>query len=110
MPTYTFFNKESGIEYDETMPMSEYDKYMENNPNIERVFQPVALGGDNMMGIGPKTDSGFNDILGRIADNNPVSPMADKFGTSKTSGHRRVKDVFNKTTKKYKNKLDNVNK
>ena len=82
MPTYTFFNKQAGIEYDETMPMSEYDKYMENNPNIERVFQPVALGGDNMMGIGPKTDSGFNDILGRIADNNPVSPMADKFAYS----------------------------
>jgi|TARA_R110000751_G_scaffold5761_1_gene25822 hypothetical protein len=110
MPTYTFFNKQSGIEYDETMPMSEYDKYMENNPNIERVFQPVALGGDNMMGIGPKTDSGFNDILGRIADNNPVSPMADKFGTSKTSAHRRVKDTFSKTTKKYYNKMKNLNK
>tara|TARA_R100001377_G_scaffold85050_2_gene70109 strand:- start:519 stop:851 length:333 start_codon:yes stop_codon:yes gene_type:complete len=110
MPTYTFFNNESGIEYDETMLMAEYDKYMEDNPSIERVFQPIALAHDHMMGVGPKTDSGFNDILGRIADNNPISPMADKFGTSKTAGHRRVKDAFHKTTKKYKNKLDNINK
>ena len=52
MPTYTFMNLESGIEYDEVMSMSEYDKYMEDNPNIERVFQPVALAGDHMMVLG----------------------------------------------------------
>ena len=57
MPTYTFMNLESGIEYDEVMSMSEYDKYMEDNPNIERVFQPVALAGDHMMGVGPKNDA-----------------------------------------------------
>jgi hypothetical protein len=34
MPTYTFMNLESGIEYDEVMSMTEYDKYMENNPNV----------------------------------------------------------------------------
>ena len=31
MPTYTFFNKDAGIEYDEVMSMSEYDKYMEDH-------------------------------------------------------------------------------
>ena len=35
MPTYTFMNLESGIEYDETMPMSEYDEYMKNNNPYE---------------------------------------------------------------------------
>ena len=110
MPTYTFFNKDAGIEYDETMPMSEYDEYMKNNPNVERVYQPVAIAGDHMMGVGPKTDSGFNDVMGRIADNNPISPMAEKYGTSKTASHRRLKDTFSKVTKKYKNKLDNLNK
>ena len=53
MPTYTFMNLESGIEYDEVMSMSEYDKFMEDNPNVERVFQPVALAGDHVMGVGP---------------------------------------------------------
>ena len=31
MPTYTFLNLESGMEYDETMSMSEYDEYMRKN-------------------------------------------------------------------------------
>ena len=110
MPTYTFFNKESGIEYDETMRISEYDDYLKNNPGVERVYQPVALAGDHMMGVGPKTDSGFNDVLGNIADNNPLSPMADKYGTSKTASQRRAKNPFSKITKKYKNKMDNLNK
>ena len=110
MPTYTFLNLESGIEYDETMPMSEYDDYMKNNPKVERVYQPVALTGDHVMGVGPKTDSGFNDVMGNIADNNPLSPMADKYGTSKTASQRKARDTFSRVTKKYKNKLNSLNK
>ena len=109
MPTYTFFNKDAGIEYDEVMSMSEYDEYMENN-NVQRVYQPVALSADHLMGVGPKSDSGFNDVMGKIADGNPLSPMADRFGTSKTASHRRLKDTFSRVTKKYKNKFDNLNK
>ena len=109
MPTYTFLNLESGIEYDETMPMSEYDEYVRNN-NVQRVYQPIALSGDHLMGVGPKTDSGFNDVMGNIADNNPLSPMADKYGTSKTASQRKARDTFSRVTKKYKNKLDNLNK
>ena len=110
MPTYTFLNLESGIEYDETMPMSEDDDYMKNNPKVERVYQPVALTGDHVMGVGPKTDSGFNDVMGNIADNNPLSPMADKYGTSKTASQRKARDTFSRVTTKYKNKLNNLNK
>ena len=110
MPTYTFMNLESGMEYDEVMSMSEYDEYMKDNPNVERVYQPVAIAGDHMMGVGLKTDSGFNDVMGNIADNNPLSPMADKYGTSRTASQRKAKDTFTKVTKKYKSKMDNLNK
>ena len=110
MPTYTFMNAEAGIEYDVTMLISEYDDYIKNNPTAESVYQPVAIAGDHMMGVGPKTDSGFNDVMGNIADNNPLSPMADKYGTSRTASQRKAKDSFTKVTKKYKSKLDNLNK
>ena len=109
MPTYTFLNLESGMEYEESMSMSEYDKYMENN-NVQRVYQPVALSADHLMGMGPMNDSGFNDVMGKIADGNPLAPMADRFGTSKTASQRRARDTFSKVTKKYKSKLDNINK
>ena len=100
MPTYTFLNLDSGIEYDE---------YVKNN-NVQRVYQPIALSADHLMGVGPKTDSGFNDVMGNIADNNPLSPMADKYGTSKTASQRKARDTFSRVTKKYKNKLNNLNK
>ena len=112
MPTYTFFNEEAGVEYDENIPIAEYDEYMKNNPQVVRVWhgKAPAMVGDHMMGVGPKTDSGFNDVMGRIADNNPISPMAEKYGTSKTASHRKLKDTFTRVTKKFKNKLDNLNK
>ena len=51
-----------------------------------------------------------DDVMGKIADGNPLSPMADRFGTSKTASQRRARDTFSKVTKKYKSKLDNINK
>ena len=67
MPTYTFFNEQSGIEYDEQMSISEYEKFMENNPHIKRVWNSApAMVGDHVMGAGPKTDSGFNDVMSNI--------------------------------------------
>ena len=35
MPTYTFFNEQSGTEYDETMTIAEYDEFIEKNPHIK---------------------------------------------------------------------------
>ena len=78
--------------------------------NVQRIYQPIALSAAHLMGVGPKTDSGFNDVMGNIADNNPLSPMADKYGTSKTASQRKARDTFSRVTKKYKNKLNNLNK
>ena len=96
MPTYTFFNKESGIEYDETMRISEYDDYLKNNPGVERVYQPVALAGDHMMGVGPKNDSGFNDVMSHIASKHPDSPMADKYGSGKSTKRLQAENIYKK--------------
>ena len=99
MPTYTFINLESGIEYDEVMSMSEYDKYMEDNPNIERVFQPVALAGDHMMGVGPKNDAGFTENMQMIAAAHPSSAMADRYGSGKTNAQIKAKSIVDKYKK-----------
>ena len=100
MPTYTFFNKDAGIEYDEVMSMSEYDKYMEDNPNVERVFQPVALAGDHMMGVGPKNDAGFTENMQRIAAAHPSSAMADKYGSGRTNAQIKAQSIVDKHKRK----------
>ena len=99
MPTYTFLNLENGIEYDITMPMSDYDQYMEDN-NVQRVFQPVALSADHLMGVGPKNDSGFNDVMKNIASKHPDSPMADKYGSGKSTKRLQAENIYNKHKKR----------
>jgi hypothetical protein len=101
MPTYTFFNEELGVEYDETFSMSEYDEYMENNPKIQRVFQPIGLASDHLMGVGPKNDSAFNDVMKNIASKHPDSPMADKYGSGKSTKRLQAENIY-KSHKKRK--------
>tara|TARA_B100000029_G_scaffold512499_1_gene609300 strand:+ start:1533 stop:1832 length:300 start_codon:yes stop_codon:yes gene_type:complete len=99
MPTYTFLNLENGIEYDITMPMSDYDQYLEDN-NVQRVFQPVALSADHLMGVGPKNDSGFNDVMKNIASKHPDSPMADKYGSGKSTKRLQAENIYKKHKKR----------
>ena len=98
MPTYTFMNKEDGVEYDDIIPMEEYDVYMKNNPNIVRVYhgKAPAITGDHLMGVGPKTDSSFNDVMGNIASKHPDSPMADKYGSGKSTKRLQAENIFKK--------------
>ena len=96
MPTYTFMNSESGMEYDETMLISEYDEYMKNNPKVERVYQPVAIAGDHVMGVGPKNDAEFTEKMQRVAAAHHNSAVADKYGSGNTKAQFKAQSVVDK--------------
>lgn len=100
MPTYTFYDTVTQEEYEEFMSMSELDEYKKMNPQINQVFTPIALVGDHVMGVGPKTDGGFQENMQRIAQAHPGSPLDDKFGGS-TRTHKELKtrDAINKHKK-----------
>ena len=97
MPTYTFIDNITGFTYDEFMGMSEKDKYLENNLHISQVPTMFAFVGDHIMGVGPKTDSGFNERIEQIANSHPGSPLADRYG-GKSKSHKEIKtrDVLKK--------------
>ena len=90
MPTYTFYDEKSGIEWDETLTIADRTKFLEDNKHIRQVIVPVALAGDHLMGVGPKVDGGFTENMQRIAAAHPGSPLADKFGGS-TQSHQEIK-------------------
>lgn len=78
MPTYTFRNKATGEEWDEFLSFSAREDLLED-PNIEQVpTAPAFISG--LAGVTHKNDSGFNDMMTRIATANPTSPLADKYG------------------------------
>jgi hypothetical protein len=90
MPTYTFYDEASGIEWDEFLSMAEREKFLKENLQITQVIVPVAIVGDHVIGVGPKVDGGFTENMQRIAGAHPGSPLADKFGGS-TQTHQEIK-------------------
>ena len=90
MPTYTFYDESSGIEWEQFLSIAEREKFLKENTQIIQVIVPVAIVGDHVMGVGPKVDGGFTENMQRIAAAHPGSPLADKFGGS-TQSHKEIK-------------------
>lgn len=65
MPTYTFFNKDSGIEYDIDLKISELDDYKLKNPSCEQQVKPTAIIGA-YGGTLRRTSDGWKDHLKNI--------------------------------------------
>ena len=79
MPLYTFRDKTTGEEWDELLSFSGREELIKD-PNIEQVITaPAIISG--ISGVTHKTDSGFKDMMSRIAEANPHSPMAQTHGS-----------------------------
>jgi hypothetical protein len=63
MPLYEFRNNVSGEIYDLSMKISELDKYLEDNPNIERYHGSAPSVGDSIKMGFKKPDDAFRDKL-----------------------------------------------
>ena len=96
MPTYTFYDESSEIEWDEFLSIAQREKFLKENPQIRQVPKPVALAGDHLLGVGPKNDGGFNENMSRIAAAHPNSPLADRYGSGKTNAQIKTKKLYDK--------------
>ena len=63
MPTYTFYDEASGIEWEEFLSIAKKEKFLKENTQITQVIVPIAIVGDHVMGVVPKTDDGFNENM-----------------------------------------------
>jgi len=77
MPTYNFRNIETNEVTSEFMKMNELDEFKEKNKNLEVIIFPSNLGDSVRLGI-RKIDTGFREVLHKIADNNPKSDLKSK--------------------------------
>lgn len=98
MPTYLFRDKETGEVYESFMSYTERNQLLEARPDLEPVVTaPAFISG--VSGITHKNDSGFNDMMQRIAAANPQSPLADKYG-DKGIKASKTRDAVKKVKKK----------
>ena len=98
MPMYTFENTDTGEQFDMLMKIADKEKYLKKNSNIKQVITAPNL---NFGGVGDRTKppSGFKDVLSRIGEANPMSPMADDYG-KKDAKSVAIRDSVKRVKKK----------
>lgn len=83
MPIYTFENKKTNEIYNETMTISEMEKYLRKNKHIKQIISCVNIVG-GVSGISYKQDNGFKEVLSKVAEAHPQSALANEMGTKST--------------------------
>lgn len=80
MPTYEFMNTKTQRVEEYVMSIAAYDEFKETNPHLERYYSNAPsfsyTGGGDF--AGKKTDNTWKEVMSKIAEQNPRSPLADK--------------------------------
>ena len=99
MPTYRFYNRKTGLVYEEYMMISEMEKLVKKK-HIE-LLPPTQMNIVSSVGsVDSKTDSGFKEVLSKVSEAHPNSPLAERYGK------RSVKDTQIETVrKKHRNRI-----
>lgn len=97
MPTFKFLNNETHETFEDFLSIVEKERLLEINPHIKQVpngFAIVSAVGS----IDSKNDQGFREVMSRISEANPNTPLAERYGRRST---REVKVA--EAVKKWKN-------
>jgi hypothetical protein len=78
MPIYQFRNTVTGEEWEEFLSLSGREERLMSTDLVQVITAPAIISG--IAGVTHKNDSGFGDMMTRIASANPTSPLADKYG------------------------------
>ena len=99
MPTYRFYNNKTKTEYEELMSISEMEKH-KRKKHIE-LLPPTQMNIVSSVGsVDGKTDSGFKEVLSKVSEAHPNSPLADRYGK------RTVKETqIEKVRKKHRTRM-----
>ena len=99
MPTYVLTNTKTKETYEEFCSLDNLQTMLKDNPNIRQELTTAALVGDHVASGNPSgkgMDGGLKEVFGKIAQNHPNSPLADRFGDGKSVRQKKVKSVVKK--------------
>ena len=95
MPTYRFYNRKTGLVYEEYMMISEMEKLVKKK-HIE-LLPPTQMNIISSTGsLDSKTDSGWKDTLSKISEAHPNSPLAKQYGSGKSVKDTQIENVRKK--------------
>jgi hypothetical protein len=104
MPTYEFLNKKTKKIEEHTMSISTYDKFKVDNPHLERYHSEAPLFSySGVKDFNGKTDNTFKEVMSKIAEKHPASPLAEKY-RKKSTKEIQTFEVLKKHAKRQKQK------
>lgn len=96
MPEYTFFNTESGMEWDDFMSISEKEKFLKDNPKVEQVLSTMNI----VSGVGGiRNDAGWGEVLQKTAEAHPGSELAASMGSKQSTKEVKTRQAVEKWRK-----------
>ena len=99
MPTYRFYNKNTKTEFEDYMTISEMEKLIKKKHIT--LLPPTQMNIVSSVGsVDSHTDRGFKEVLSKVSEAHPESPLARRYG------RRSVKDTqIEKVRKKHRNRI-----
>ena len=98
MPTYTFINTKNNKEHTEMMSIAEMEEYLSKNKHIKQAIKGLNIVG-GVSGLSYRQDGGWKDNLSRIAEAQPKSALAQRYG-KKTIKQSKTEQVLAKHRKR----------
>ena len=93
MPNYTFFNEESGIEWDQSMSIADKEIYLNSNSRIQQVIKTMNIVG----GVGGiKNDDGWGEVMHKVATAHPTSALAASMGSKQSTKEVKTRAAVEK--------------
>ena len=78
MPTYDFYNTETGEEFEQFMSISAREEYLKANPHIQQIIGATStVSGVSITG---KVPDGFKEVLAKVSENHKQSTVANRHG------------------------------
>lgn len=93
MPMYDFRRISTGEVWEDIMSISSMRELIKDD-DVELIMSPINIT-SGVSGITHKTDGGYKDLMSRIADANPASPLADEYGRKDVKSSK-LRDVAKK--------------
>jgi hypothetical protein len=94
MPAYDFLNNNTGEVEEHIMSYTKLDQFKEDNPHLKQQIlgAPMTVGGH---GDRVKTDSGFQEVMSKIASNNIDTPLGERYHR-KSAKEVKTRDTIQK--------------
>ena len=80
MPTYTFYNNQTGKQFDALMKISEREEYLKNNPHVTQVITAPSIVSGVSTSSQNRVPDGFKEVLSKVAEKHPESSVGKRYG------------------------------